>query len=78
MTYRQPKPDDQKLTQKAYELLMGVVELHPEIEPSLWIGACLSAIASNFEANGMPYEIFLDDMHQAIDFYKHYWEQDPI
>jgi hypothetical protein len=76
MKKREPKPDDQENARKACKLIAELVKLNPNIDNNCWVSACLSSVASTFEANGIPYPQYLKEMERAIRFYEHYWEED--
>lgn len=72
MRYREGQPDDQENVQKAYELLMDFIEIHQkEIEPSLWVGAMVCALAENYEKSGVPFSFFKIEMVKAVQNYKY-------
>lgn len=69
---RKPKPNDQQLCQKAYELLMDLLQKNqPEIESALWVGPMIAAISDAFLESGVPYKDFKDQMRQAVKHYKY-------
>lgn len=76
MTHRPPKETDQDETEKAFQLLDKMVEDHPEIEPTIWVGACLSAVAASFRVNGLSYDEFVSEMQRAIVIYKSWWDNE--
>ena len=69
---RIPKKDDQQNTQKAYELLMNLIERHQkEIEPALWIGGMICALSDNFQKSNICFNDFKEDLIEAINHYKY-------
>lgn len=70
MRKRTPKKDDQEKVQEAYELLMELIqENQHRIEPALWMGAMISALANNFEYSNIPHCEFKKSINEAVDFY---------
>lgn len=72
---RVPHFDDLEKTEKAYRLILDIIiKNQNHIEPALWVGGCLSALAENYKNSGHSYENFVNEMEQAIIFYKRWWE----
>jgi hypothetical protein len=62
----------QEKTSKAHGLLLKLIIKHQkEIEPRLWIGAMICALADNFERSGHSFEDFKQELQDAADFYKY-------
>lgn len=74
MKRRQPKPNDQENATRACSFIAQLVKMYPDIDCNCWISACLSSVASTFEANGIDYPQFVKEMEKSIKFYKSYWE----
>lgn len=72
--YRKPKKTDQNHTEKGYKLLQKLVKDHPEIETSLWVGVCMSAVAHSFMESGFSHERFKKEMENCIEHYEKRWE----
>jgi hypothetical protein len=75
MKKRKPKPDDQENADKAANLIAELVKLNPQIEPSIWVSACLTSVARAFRSSDYTYEEFIREAERALKFYKRYWEQ---
>lgn len=49
MKFREPKEDDQQKIEEAYQLLIKLIRKHQgDIDPSLWAGAMIRALAINY------------------------------
>lgn len=72
---RQEKKTDQELTQKGYDLLLELIENHPEIEATLWIGVCWGATAHACIENGITHEEFCEECNKNMKFYKQWWDE---
>jgi len=73
--YRPPKDSDQDETEKAYLILNKAMLNHPEIETSLWCGACWTALVNGYLNSGFPYKEFCEDFDNAKEFYKERWAE---
>ncbi len=72
MKYRKGKNSDQCDTEKAYKLLLSLIMVHQsEIDPSLWVGAMVCALAENYKNSEIPFDLFRKDLINAIDHYKY-------
>lgn len=74
MSKRRIKTTDQANIQRGYELVNSLIEEHPEIESSLWVGIFLSSIATSFIESELEYEDFREELESAIDHYEDWWE----
>lgn len=74
MKIRKEKPDDQENIDKAVELLTKLVK-STDIEPSLWVSACLSCIAASYQGNGFSFSDFKKEMTMATNHYKLWWDK---
>ena len=73
---RKPKKSDQTETEKAFQILRKCMQDHPEIEPTLWMGAHLSCIVSGCENSGISYQEFSSELESVKMFYKERFEED--
>lgn len=73
--YREPKESDQDEAGRVYDLLMELAEKHPNIEPTMWVSVCLSAVAQSFFESGVSYGDYKLEMYEATDFYKSLWDE---
>lgn len=72
MKIRKGKSTDQENTHKAFQLLMRLIKTHQkEIEPALWVGAMIGALAENFEESGVAFDVFNKEMMRAVQHYKY-------
>ncbi len=72
MRFREPKEDDQENIQKAYELLMDLIEQNErDIEAALWVGAMICALAENYEKSGISFQQFKTEISQCVEYYKY-------
>ena len=72
MKYRLKQSTDQEKTQKAFELLLDLIQDHQkDIEPALWTGAMMASLAENFEKSGIPFEWFKSEMIKCIEYYRY-------
>jgi hypothetical protein len=71
---RSPKDDDQEKTEKAFQLLRKTILDNPQIEPTLWAGACWSVLVSGYINSGLTYEEFVDEVKGVKKFYKKHWQ----
>lgn len=70
------KTNDQEETDKAFDYIQTLVKSHPEIEPSLWTGACFSSVAAAFANNNIPYEFFVNEVDRMKIHYKSWFENE--
>jgi len=75
MRKRAAKPDDQKNTGKAYEILVEVVELNCEIERPLWLGAMVTLAIEGFINSGLTYEEFCSEWDRIKKHYKPWFDE---
>lgn len=66
---RKSKKSDQKNTEIAYQILLKAMLSHPEVEQSLWAGACWTALINGYHNSGIPWKEFCEDFDAAK---KHY------
>lgn len=72
MRLRKRKKTDQAHAQKAYELLLDLIENNQrEIEPTLWVGVMIGALAENYENSDVPFEFFKEEISQAVEHYRY-------
>jgi hypothetical protein len=71
---RKEKKSDQYNTETAFQILRQAMLDHPEIEQSLWAGACWSALVNGYLLSEIPYDQFCEDFDNAKEFYKERWE----
>lgn len=74
MRFRKPKKDDQENIEKAYKMLINFINKN-KIEPSLWVGACMSAIVNNYIKSKITYQMFCEDMDGIKKHYKSRWQE---
>ena len=72
---RPSKETDQEETEKAYQILNEAMLQHPEIEPSLWTGACWSALVNGYLNSQVPFKEFCIEFDCAKEFYRDRWEE---
>ncbi len=75
MERRPPKKTDQKQIQKGFDLIMQVMEKHPEIEPTLWAGAIWSVLVHGYNNSGMSYEQFTRAWEEVKHHYKPWFDK---
>ena len=75
MERRPPKETDQKETEKGFNLLKQCMADHPEIEPTLWVGAFWSILVDGYSASGMSYEQFADEWNRVKHHYKLWFDE---
>lgn len=72
MKFRNPQPSDNEKTEKAARLLIHlIVDNQEEIEPSLWVGAMIAALADVHERSEVPFKLFRESLREAIDHYEY-------
>ncbi len=72
MKKRKPKSSDQEKVEKAYQILIETIQDNQkEIEPTLWIGAMIAALADNYEKSEIPFKFFKEEMNKCIDHYEY-------
>jgi hypothetical protein len=74
MKLRSPKDDDQEKTTKAVELIKELAMMNPGIEASIWTTAFLACVATCYESSGISYEAYCENMTDAMQHYKSWWE----
>ncbi len=67
---RQRKDTDQEVTEKAFNLLKDCMAEHSEIEPTLWAGACWSALVHGYRECGISYEDFCVECDAVKNHYE--------
>jgi len=72
---RKPKRSDQKNTEYAYQILIKAMQEHPEIEQTLWAGACWTALVNGYLNSGVSFEEFDVDWRCAYDHYRKWWDK---
>jgi hypothetical protein len=72
---RKRKKSDQCGIEKAYQLLLRTMHAHPEIEQTLWAGACWTALINGYAACGATYEEFCQDFDGAKAHYSKWWNE---
>jgi homoserine trans-succinylase len=76
MEKRTPMPNDQEKANEAFELLQSLVLQNPQIESTIWIGGCWSALVDVYIRNGMTYTQFCKELDGVKKHYKRWWERD--
>ncbi len=72
MKLRKPQKSDQIKSQKALDLLIELIKNNQkEIDPALWIGAMIAALAHNFEKSEIPFVFFKREINACIDHYRY-------
>lgn len=71
---RTPLDSDQYNTQKGFELIIDLMQKHPEIEPTLWVGAIFSVLVNGYKKCGFSYEEFCNEIHEVLLHYKDQWD----
>lgn len=72
---RRGKKTDQTETEKAYQLLIKTMQDHPEIEKTLWAGACWTALVNGYLNSGIPVKEFIEDFDSAKEHYIKWFEE---
>lgn len=75
MKRRTSKKNDQKETERAFQIIQKAIEEHPEIEPTLWAGALFSKIVQGCETSGLSYLEFCEMIDDAKNFYKRWFDK---
>jgi hypothetical protein len=70
---RPGKPTDQEETERAYQILLKTMQDNPDIEQTLWSGACWSALVNGHINSGITYEEFCKEMESVRQFFKYKW-----
>lgn len=70
---RPGKRSDQDETEKAYQILVSAMQSHPEIEQTIWAGACWTALVNGYLNSDIPYELFCHDFDSAKEHYSKWW-----
>jgi hypothetical protein len=73
---RPPRPDDQDNAQKAYQLIMDLMEMNKGIEPALWCGAVWSVLVNGYKQCDFSYEDFRQEVNKISQHYKSWWEDE--
>lgn len=73
---RKAKKSDQVNTETAYLILLEAMRTHPEIEQTLWAGACWTALINGYLASGIPFKEFCEDFDRAKEHYAKWWNDD--
>ncbi len=76
MQIRPPKDDDQEQAERALIIIKKCTLMYPEIEATIWITACLSAVAASMHASDMTYEEYCGEMTSAMKHYKTWWDDE--
>ncbi len=77
MTKCRPSQDtDQLNTEIAYKILTAAMAAHPEIESTLWYGACWSLLINGCLRSGLTYKEFCTEFDAAKEHYKKCWTDD--
>lgn len=75
MERRPPKKTDQEQVRKGFDLIMKVMEKHPEIEPTLWAGAIWSVLVHGYNNSGMSYDQFTREWEELKHHYKPWFDK---
>lgn len=76
MRERKPKIDDQEQADRAFDILAQIMDMHPEIEPNIWVASTLSCIVASFIDAGASYEAFCVEMKAMTEHYKSWWDKE--
>jgi hypothetical protein len=71
---RDPLKTDQDDTEKAYLLILKLMNDHKEIESTLWCGAVWSVLINGYISCDFSYEQFLKEVQKLVKHYKHWWD----
>ena len=71
--FKPSKPDDNENVAKAINILDEVMELNPQIEQTLWCPAFIFVLIRGFKYCGFTYEEFRNEVHQAFEHYKGFY-----
>lgn len=76
MKKRKPKKTDQDNVQLAYQMISDLARINPEIEASLWVSACFSAIVDSYRNSGASVEQFCKEMDNVKEHYRKWFDRD--
>jgi hypothetical protein len=72
---RYRKKTDQSETEKAFQILLHAMQSHPEIESTLWAGACWTALVNGYLKSDIPLKEFKEDWERALKHYSKLWDE---
>lgn len=75
MKKRESKPSDQDEAEKAFNLIKKLVIENPQIESSIWVAGCWSALVNCYQDSGMSFECFCQEMEDVKKCYRVWWEK---
>ncbi len=75
MKKRTPKDTDQENVKKSCDMICDLVKLNPEIDGCIWISAFYACITQAYVNAGISYEEFCEDIKDAIEKYKPWFEE---
>lgn len=73
---RPPTKLDQDETEKAYQMVMQLMNDHPEIESTLWCGAIWSVLVNGYEQCDYSYEEFCNEVKRISVHYKSWFDKE--
>lgn len=72
MIKRKANKSDQKNMKRAYNLLLELIMAHQkEIDPSLWMGPMIGALADSAEKSDIPFALLKKTIVECVEFYKY-------
>lgn len=72
---RTPKSTDQEDIEKAFKMIAKLAHGHPQIEPTLWSAACLSAVVQSYVENGFTYKEFKVEFDSFVKHCKKWFDE---
>jgi uncharacterized protein (DUF4213/DUF364 family) len=73
---RPPQASDQENTEKAYELIINLINENEEIERTLWVGAIWSVLVNGYHQCDFSYKDFCEEVKMVSKHYKSWWEEE--
>lgn len=72
---RFPLDDVEINIQKAFDLVVQLINEHPEIEYTLWAGAIWTILVSGYINCGFSREEFIEEIARVSGHYKEWWNE---
>ena len=71
---RPSQTDDQEKAQKAFEMIIDLINKHPEIECTLWASAVWSTLVNGYIESHFSYDEFYGEVLKVAHHYKYWWD----
>lgn len=65
---------EQEQIQNAFDLILELSKLYPDIEANTWISCCFSLIAKSYQSSNISYEQFCEEIERAKLHYKSWFD----